>query len=430
MGLVFSSYKIFMDGTSAESGLKKQQIILKTLSFFGRHVVSDESGEAGGQLFTGPFCLLLGSSLLMITGIGMFYMFPLFVLELGGNRADIGLLMGLMSLAAVAGRPLVSNMVDRIGRKKSMISGCLVMAVVSLLHLVLGDTIESVYPILVFLRLFFGVALALGIVASLTMAADMVAGPRLNEGLGIFGIMPMLGLALGPLLGELMITHFGFQAMFLGATSIFVLSIILLCPLGDTFQDSGTLSKGGFFRVLAFPLVWRMALASLFFGIAFAAHAGFVAPYAHTYDIPASAYFGFYSAAAILSRLFIGRLTLFFGEMLLIPAAMIIAGIGFVSLIAVSNTLGFIVAGFVAGLGHGLFFPSLIALSIRHMVASNRGKVAGILTGGFDSGIFFGSLVMGQLGDFFGFSAVFGSAAAAAFIGFVSFQAMKPKIEG
>ncbi|MGW8192691.1 MAG: hypothetical protein ACWGOX_00360 [Desulforhopalus sp.] len=52
----------------------------------------------------------------MITGIGMFYMFPLFVLELGGSRADIGLLVGLMSLAAVAGRPLVSNMVDRIGR--------------------------------------------------------------------------------------------------------------------------------------------------------------------------------------------------------------------------------------------------------------------------------------------------------------------------
>ncbi|MGW8193967.1 MAG: MFS transporter [Desulforhopalus sp.] len=408
--------------------MKKRQIIQQTLLSLGLYGTGDESGDAGGKLLTGPFCLLLGSSLLMITGIGMFYMFPLFVLELGGSRADIGLLMGLMSLAAVAGRPLVSNMVDRIGRKKSMISGCLVMAVVSLLHLLLGDTIESVYPILILLRLFFGVALALGIVASLTMAADMVAGPRLNEGMGIFGIMPMLGLALGPLLGELMVTRLGFHSMFLGATSVFVLSIFLLCPLRDTFQDAGTLSKSGFFRVLAFPLVWRMALMSLFFGAAFAAHAGFVAPYAHAYDIPASAYFGSYSTAAILSRLFLGRLARFFGEMLLIPAALIIAGIGFVSLIAVSNTLGLIMAGFVAGLGHGLFFPSLIALTIRHMVASNRGKVAGILTGGFDSGIFLGSLVMGQLGDFFGFSAVFGSAAAIAFIGFVSFQSMKSRV--
>lgn len=409
--------------------MKIDKIFLRTPPSFGRHGNDDKSWETGGTLFTRPFCLLLGSSLLMITGIGMFYMFPLFVLELGGNRADIGLLMGLSSLAAVAGRPLVSNMVDRIGRKKSMTSSCLVMAVVSLLHLVLGDTIGSAYPILVLLRLFFGVAFALGIVASLTMAADMVAGPRLNEGLGIFGIMPMLGLALGPLLGELIITHFGFQAMFLGATSIFVICIFLLRPLRDTFQDSGTLSKGGFFRVLAFPLVWRMALASLFFGAAFAAHAGFVAPYAHTHDVPASAYFGFYSAAAILSRLFIGRLTHLFGEMLLIPGAMVIAGIGFISLIAVSNTLGFIMAGFVAGLGHGLFFPSLMALSIRHMVASNRGKVAGILTGGFDSGIFLGSLLMGQLGDILGFNAVFGLAAAATFIGFVGFQAMKSKIE-
>jgi len=358
----------------------------------------------------------------------MFYMFPLFVLERGGNRADIGFLMGLTSLAAVASRPLVSNMVDRIGRKKSMISGCVVLAVVSLLHLALDDTIESVYPVLILLRIFFGVAFALGIVASLTMAADMVAGPRLNEGLGIFGIMPMVGLALGPLLGELIITHVGFQAMFIGATAIFVICIFLLCSIRDTFQDTGTLAKGGFFRVLTFPLVWRMALASLFFGAAFAAHAGFVAPYAHTHDVAASAYFGFYSAAAILSRLFIGRITLLVGEMFLIPAAMITAGIGFISLVAVSNTLGFIMAGFVAGLGHGLFFPSLMALSIRHMVASNRGKVAGILTGGFDTGIFLGSLLMGQLGEFYGFKAVFVLAAAAVFIGFIGFQAMKSKI--
>jgi MFS family permease len=153
-------------------------------------------------LYTREFVLLLASGLLLTTGIGVFYLFPLYVLDLGGSKSDIGILMGTMSLSAVALRPWTSGLVDRLGRKGSMVAGCLLMTAVSMAHLFVTGAIGQVYPILVVLRLLFGTGVALGIIASLTLAADLAPVSRLNEGLGIFGVMPLMGIAIGPVVGE------------------------------------------------------------------------------------------------------------------------------------------------------------------------------------------------------------------------------------
>lgn len=94
------------------------------------------------------------------------------------------------------------------------------------------------------------------------------------------------------------------------------------------------------------------------------------------------------------------------------PAALVIGGIGFLCLIGVTTTKGLMGTGFLAGMGHGLLFPSLFAVTIYPIEAGNRGKVNGALTGGFDAGTFIGALVMGQLGQIYGFPIIFGMAAA------------------
>jgi MFS family permease len=369
------------------------------------------------RLYTREFFLLLASGLLLTTGIGIFYLFPLFVLDLGGSKADIGILMGTMSLSAVALRPWTSGLVDRLGRKGSLVTGCLLMTAVSIAHLFFKGPIGQVYPVLMVLRLLFGTGVALGIIASLTLAADLAPVSRLNEGLGIFGVMPLMGIAIGPVVGERIIHQWGFDAMFLAAALFFIAGFFFLMPLKDNFATSNGGTRGGFMKALRIGLVWRMGLICFCFGVAFAAHGGFVAPFAKAGSMAVSAYFVSYSTAAVMSRLVGGRLADRFGEKRLIPAALLIAGTGFVCLMQVTSTPGLIWTGFVAGLGHGLLFPSLIALSIRPVAAGDRGKVTGILTGGVDAGLFFGSFTMGQLGHFFGFPAIFAMAATMIFVG-------------
>ncbi len=369
-------------------------------------------------LYTRKFVLLLTSGLLLTTGIGVFYLFPLYVLDLGGSKSDIGILMGIMSLSAVALRPWTSGLVDHLGRKGSMVVGCLLMTAVSIAHLFFKGDIGQLYPVLVVLRLLFGTGVALGIIASLTLAADLAPVSRLNEGLGIFGVMPLMGIAIGPVVGERIIHQWGFNAMFLAAAVFFTVGFFFLLPLKDNFTRSVGGTRGSFIKALRIGLVWRMALICLCFGVAFAAHGGFVAPFAKAGALSVSAYFVSYSTAAVISRLFGGKLADRFGEKRLIPVALVIAGTGFVCLMQVTSTAGLAGTGFVAGLGHGLLFPSLIAVTIRPIAAGDRGKVTGILTGGVDAGLFFGSFTMGQLGELFGFPAIFGMAAATIFVGF------------
>jgi MFS family permease len=373
-------------------------------------------------LFTKDFILLLTCSLLFSTGIGVLVLFPLMILDIGGGQSDIGFLMGVMSLSAVISRPWISGIVDRLGRKNSMILSCSIAAVICIVHLFFIDAIRNVYPVLVLLRLLFGVGAALGFVSFLTMAADLASGPRLNEGLGFYGIMPMLGMAIGPAISEVFVDRFGFNTMFLMAAFFFSSCFLFVLPVREKFCSvtAGAVLKR-FLRSLRIPVVWRMGFICLCFGVAFAAHAGFVAPFAKASGLSVSAYFVSYSGAAVLIRLFGSRLAGRFGEKRIMMVALLIAGAGFAGLTQVDSTLSLMVIGCIAGTGHGLLFPSLIALTIRPVAADERGKVSGILTGGFDGGLFVGSMGMGQIGEYFGFSMIFAAAAFIIFIGFVAF---------
>jgi MFS family permease len=376
-------------------------------------------------LFTKDFVSLLAGTLLFMTGVGVLFLFPLLILDIGGGQSDIGFLMGVMSLSSVIARPWISGIVDRMGRKSSMLASCLFASAICIVHLFFIDTIENVYPVLVFLRLLLGAGIALGFVAALTMAADLASGLRLNEGLGFFGIMPMIGIAIGPAIGEFIIDRWGFNAMFLMAIFFFITAFLFVFPVEEKVSLSiAGAKKKSFFRTLRIPVVWRMGVICLCFGLAFAAHSSFVAPFAKDNDLSLSAYFASYSGAAVLIRLFGSRLAGLFGEKRIIIGALLIAGAGFASLTQVNSTSSLMGVGFVTGMGHGLLFPSLIALTIRPVAADERGKVSGVLTGGFDGGMFMGSMVMGQIGEYYGFTMIFSVAAFIIFIGLVAFLKM------
>lgn len=368
-------------------------------------------------------------SLLLMTGIGIFYLFPLFVLDRGGDKTDIGLLMGIMGLSAVLTRPWISGLVDQIGRKSSVICAGLVLTLVSIAHLFCNGAIGEIYPALLCLRFVFGAAMALGIIATLTFAADLISAPRLNEGLGIFGLMPMVGIALGPIAGEIIVKRYGLAGIFITAALFFSACCLIITRIKDRFAPSfGQTGRGDFLRALRFPVVWRMSCICLCFGLAFAAHGGFVTPFAESLDLSISWYFACYSAAAVLSRLFVGSLSSRFGDMRIIPGALVLSGLGFITLTQVTSPLGLIGAGCTSGLGHGLLFPCLIALTIRPIALADRGKVTGIITGGVDLGLFIGSIIMGHLGNSFGFQSIFTAAALTMLVGLLAFWKMKARI--
>ena len=339
---------------------------------------------------------------------GVFFLFPLVIEKAGGSKADIGLIMGVFALAATLCRPWVAELIDRLGRKHSYTVGSLLMTLLPFAYLALGDDLSLVYPFLLVLRVLHGIGLALCFTACFTYVADIVPPARLNEGIGMFGISGLVGLAVGPILAELALDHLGEPAFFGTASALAAVGLVSHLPLAETLVRSPVDGRRTFLGVLRQRRIVLVAILAVLFGFGLAGSGNFVAPLAAERHIAlASLFFLCYSTAAVLVRLLGGRLADRVGERRILPYALVITGAGLLTLTLVQSQSALAAAGLISGCGHGLLYPSLNSWAIRGQPAAVRGKVTGIYTGALDAGNFGGSLLLGIIGEWFGLTVLF-----------------------
>lgn len=378
------------------------------------------------MLYSSSFIGMAVANLFATTSFAAFFSLPLFITTRGGTKSDIGIIMGAFALASVLSRPWVANMVDRLGRKRSYTIGSAVMTVAPLGYLLLPSTprIADIYPQILFIRVFHGIGLAICFTAAFTYVVDIIPAQRLNEGIGIFGISGLTGLGLGPALAEPVIASLGFPGFF--AITALLAGAAFLChlPLRESYRlDSKAPPGPSFFQVLQRRKTLIVSLLAFLFGLGISASGNFVFAFAEEQRLAlASLYYLAYSAAAILSRLAGGRIADRVGEVRVIPPAFVLTGIGFISLLLPPTHGILLLAGFLSGVGHGFLFPCLNTLAVRDQPASERGKVTGIFTGSIDVGILLGSILMGYLGDWAGFDAIFLTAGLSLFVALLVFS--------
>lgn len=359
-------------------------------------------------LYSRSFVLMAAANLFTVSSIGAFFLFPLFITSHGGSKADIGIIMGTFSLSAVVCRPWTSEMIDSLGRKRSYTVGCLIMSLIPLAYLLFRGELTQFYLPLLLIRMIHGVGLALCFTSAFTYIADIVPESRLNEGIGMFGITGLTGMAIGPVIGETVIRTFGFHIFFLSATIMATAGLCLQIALPDSYTRVTVESPESFFSVLNRKKILIVALLALLFGFALAASGGFVAPFAKEKHLAfISLYYIFYSSAAVLTRLLGGKLADRIGEDRIIPNTLFLAGAGLLLLIFLEGNFVLILSGLMSGCGHGFLFPCLNSLAIRNEPAHIRGKINGVFTGGIDAGVFLGSIILGYIGDWAGFRALF-----------------------
>ena len=360
------------------------------------------------MLYNPSFITMAFSNLCTVSSFGAFFLFPLLITSYGGSKSDIGIIMGVFSLSAVFCRPWISNMIDRIGRKRSYTIGCSIMSVLPLVYLLLRGNLSQFFLFLVLVRILHGVGLALCFTASFTYIADIVPEERLNEGIGMFGVTGLTGLAIGPVIGEILITEFGSSTFFLAATGMATLGLIIHLPLSESFVRDSRKSSQSFFTVLLKRKMLFVGLLAFLFGFGLAASGSFVSPFAKEQEIVfISLYYIFYSLAAVLTRLLGGRLADRIGEDRIIPYALSLTGGGLIILMFLGGTTILILSGLMSGCGHGFLFPCLNSLAIRNEPIDTRGKINGVFTGGIDAGAFVGSVVLGYIGQWAGFRTLF-----------------------
>lgn len=360
------------------------------------------------RLYTPSFILMAFANLFTVSSFSSFFLLPLFITHHGGSKADIGIIMGAFALSSVLFRPWISEMVDRIGRKRSYTIGCLTMSLLPFTYLLFRGDLSRFYLSLILIRFLHGVGLAICFTSAFTFIADIVPAQRLNEGIGMFGVTGLIGMAIGPVIAEVIVQAFGFSVFFLTASGLATLGLLLHLPLPESYVHVSHEASQSFFSVLIKRRIFTVALLALLFGFGLAASSGFVAPFAKERDVALiSLYYISYSSAAVITRLLGGRLADRVGEEQIIPYALILAGTGLLILTSLGGSVVLVLSGLVSGFGHGFLFPCLNSLVVRNEPINIRGKIIGVFTGGIDAGAFVGSIILGYIGEWAGFRAIF-----------------------
>lgn len=360
------------------------------------------------MLYSPSFITMAFANFFTVSSFGTFFLFPLFITNHGGSKSDIGIIMGVFALSAVLCRPWISDMIDRIGRKRSYTIGCIIMSILPLIYLFFRGDLSHFYLPLILVRILHGVGLATCFTASFTYIADIVPEGRLNEGIGMFGVTGLAGMAIGPVIGEIIIQKFGFSIFFLATTGMATLGLLLHLTVPESYIHVSHKSSQSFFSVLIKRKALIVVLLALLFGFGLSASGNFVSPFAKEQDLSfISLYYISYSSAAVLTRLLGGRLADRIGENRIIPYALSLTGGGLLILILLGGNTVLALSGFMSGCGHGFLFPCLNSLAIRREPINIRGKITGVFTGSIDAGAFVGSIILGYIGEWAGFPTLF-----------------------
>ena len=195
------------------------------------------------RVVTRQFVVLITASFAVFTSFGVYLLaLPLYVRDgLGASDAAVGIAFGVGSVGAVLAGPPAGRIADRAGRLSVLLAGALIM-VAGYALLALAPPLEVV----VLVRLVAGVGEAAFVVAAFTMVADAAPPERRGEAISLFTVGSYAGLALGPLLANVLLDDDRFGLVFLVAAALAALAALLVVPLAETRPASEEAAPRGF----------------------------------------------------------------------------------------------------------------------------------------------------------------------------------------
>jgi MFS family permease len=342
------------------------------------------------KIFTREFILGIFSQFAFMS---VFYILiptlPIYLVQSGSGEAEIGVLVGVFFVSALALRPFVGRELLRIPEKIFMVAGAVLFALTSLAYLVA----PPFWPLLI-VRAFQGIGLALFHTASFTLVANISPEAHLGESLSYFFLAPNVSLALLPSVGMFLINRFSFTFLFLTCLglSLCALGITLrlkrrpIASLEDVPQQKGTL------------LSWKAIPPSIVSCLNFLIWGALTAFFPlHALNCGVTNSGLFFTAVAImffLGRAFGGKIVDLYSKDRIIPLLLVLSLVSMV-ILAYSRTLTmFIVVAVIWGTGNAFLTPAILAY-VLDRAGSSKGPAIGMYMLLSDLGLGLGPVITG-----------------------------------
>jgi MFS family permease len=361
------------------------------------------------DLLTGHFIFACYTSL--------FTIIPLYVVYRGGEEWQIGVLVGSFGVASLLVRPFAGRWIHRVGAKHVALAGAAVLGVGSLLHIPAAG-VWWLVPV----RIFQGVGLAIGPVATSTIVANLAPAPRRAEALAYMGNAISVAGLYSPVAGYFLLTRFGFPTAFGYSAACAFMG----CLTAVFISLARTAVPGKEDSPKSVPLVSKSALFPTAVFLSYTFTTGPVATF-----LPVLAedrglgnpglYFTINSLTTMATMLASGPISDRMGRAAVITPGLLVTAVAMLVLTFAHSQPVFLAAGFLGGLGFGLLQPGIQSLTVDRAKARERGAALATLQSAWDIGGAGGAFIVGPIATAVGVASTFGIVAVGTIFGAAGF---------
>ncbi|MCP4303712.1 MAG: MFS transporter [bacterium] len=356
-------------------------------------------------LLTRPFVVAFAGNLFHGMAFFLFIHLPTFLTDLGASATEVGVLVGVTAVSAIVIRPTLGRVMDTRGRRPVVLAGGVLNVATALLYL----TVSSVGPWLFLVRILHGFGISMTFTALFTYGADIVPTSRRTEGLALFGVSGILPIALGGVVGEVVLAQADFKALFAVAAILAGVGLLVTLFLPETAPRLAKgESPGGFFAAVfrreLYP-IWAVTTA---FSMALTGYFTFLRTFVDETGIGSvGLFFSYYAGTAIALRLTLAWLPERVGAKRVLFPAFGLLILGFFVLAQAESATSIVVAGVLCGAGHAYTFPILMGMAVDRASDAGRGSAVAFFTALFDVGALLGGPTLGFVIEQAGYPTMF-----------------------
>jgi len=391
---------------------------------------SDPAGTVGPaadqRLIGGPFVSLAIAALAFyIAGGVILPVTPGFVeTRLGGGEFEVGIVIASYAIASLLLRPLVGWSSDRFGRRPLLIGGAVLTVAGMLVHLVAVNA-----AILVVARSLLGAGEGFFLVAALAAASDLAPPSRRGEALSFLSLSLYLGVAIGPLIGEIVLDRSSYEAVWLVTAAIAAVAVALSIRTPETAPAALDRSRrtrpplihpaGLFPGLIVLAGMWGMAG---FFT--------FLPGHARAVGLSgASLPLIVYAVVVIVLRLIGARVPDRYGSGRVGAIALALSAAGLVVIGIAPGSAGLLVGTAIFASGIAFIMPALISLAVSRVAPEERGTVVGTTAVFLDVAFGIAPVVLGAVAVSTGVAATFVVSGVIAAVGSAVLIVRRPAIQ-
>lgn len=354
-------------------------------------------------LLTSRFLLLAATNFCLFLVVSTWSFIPLYIVELGGNTADVGLVMGSLGVTSLGSLPIIAPLIDRWGRKIFIVGGIFLIGITNAGFLLFAEY----SPLMILVRLLQGIAFAACFNGCATAVVDMVPPEKRAQGIGLFGVSGSLAVAVGPFVGELLLIKWGFTSYFLLLVGFGLVGFLTALTVPEAARRTSPQRMRGFFPTALYGGHLGMMVIAVVFGSGFAAMNTFFPLLAKSLGLQAGIFFVCYGATLVALRIFIGQLADRAAREKVIFSCLVGFGFMLVSTARVETLLQTAMLGALFGTFQGFSYPAMMARMVDRSNDDNRAVVVALFTGSFGVGINVSVLAWGFMANLHGLPLMF-----------------------